>query len=122
MKRVMFICFILALIAALGYFLMGMGIIQPGSYDLNSDPVGITWIAGSCYIVGGLVIFLKRRALWILGLAVNALVIVFFYARYIHQPDVIASAPGLITKISQILLEAGLIYLVVKFKKPASAK
>jgi hypothetical protein len=29
------------------------------------------------------------------------------------------SAPGLITKVAQVLLEAGLVYLVVTFKRPA---
>jgi hypothetical protein len=32
-----------------------------------------------------------------------------------------SSAPGLITKIAQILLEAGLIYLIVKFRQETSA-
>lgn len=35
---------------------------------------------------------------------------------YADQPDVMFSAPGLITKIAQIFLEAGLIYLIVKSK------
>ena len=122
MKRIMFACLILALVAALGYFLLGAGLIQAGNLGAEDAPPGIVWVAGVCYIGGGAGIFLKRRGLWILGLAVNALVIAVFYYRYAGNPGVMTSAPGLITKIAQLLLEVGLFYLVLKFKKPATAK
>lgn len=122
MKRLMTACFILALVAALGYFLLGAGLIEAGNLGIENAPPAIAWVAGGCYIVGGLLIFLKKRGLWIAGAAINALVIVFFYVRYTTNPGVITSAPGLITKIAQIILEVGLIYLIFKFKKPATAK
>jgi hypothetical protein len=121
-KRLMTACFILALIAALGYFLLGAGLIEAGNLGIENAPPAIAWVAGACYIVGGLLILLKKRWLWIIGAVINVLVIVFFYTRYVSNPGVIVSAPGLITKIAQILLEAGLIYLILKFKKTAPAK
>lgn len=122
MKREMIACFLLALVAALGYFLLGAGVIEAGNLGIENAPPAIAWIAGGCYIVGGLIIFLKIRLLWIIGIVINALVIVFFYVKYVSNPGVIVSAPGLITKIAQILLEVGLLYLVMKFKKNAIAK
>jgi multisubunit Na+/H+ antiporter MnhG subunit len=120
MKTLMYVSLGLTLVAALGYFLMGIGVIQPGSYDTNSAPTGIVWVACGCYVVGGALILLKRRNLWITGTVINAIVILFFYARYRSQSDIMLSAPGLITKIAQILLEAGLIYLIIKSKPKAS--
>jgi hypothetical protein len=35
---------------------------------------------------------------------------------YADQPDVMWSAPGLMTKIAQVLMLAGLIYLIIKQK------
>jgi hypothetical protein len=122
MKRLMTACFILALIAALGYFLLGAGLIEAGNLGIENAPPVIACVAGCCYIVGGLLIFLKKRWLWIVGAAINALVIVFFYVRYTPNPDVITSAPGLLTKIPQIILEVALIYLIFKYRKPATAK
>jgi len=122
MKRLMTACFILALVAALGYFLLGAGLIEAGNLGIENAPPPIAWVAGACYVVGGLLIFLKKRWLWIAGAAINTLVIVFFYTRYVSNPGVIVSAPGLITKIAQIILEVALIYLILKYRKPATAK
>jgi hypothetical protein len=119
MKRLMFVCLILAFIAALGYFLMGIGAISPGDTG-TSAPSGFDWIMLTGYIVGGILIFFKKRWLWILGACLNAAVIIGFIAMYAGKPSVMFSAPGLITKIPQILLEAGLVYLIIKCKKTAA--
>jgi len=58
------------------------------------------------------------------GLAANAWVICVFFLAYHRKPEMMVSAPGLATKITQVLLEAGLIYLVVAGRRgtqPASA-
>jgi hypothetical protein len=115
MKTVMYVCLGLALVAATVYFLMAAGVMHAADLTTAKDaPPGIVWVAGACYAVCGFIILRKKRTLWIAGAVINAIVIVFFFAKYATQPDVITSAPGLISKIAQIFLEAGLIYLIRK--------
>jgi len=121
MKRVMIACIALAMVAALGYFLMGIGVIHPGDLIEEDAPPAIVWVMCGCYVIGGLLILLKMRRLWITGATINAFVVVVFIVMYLDQLDVMFSAPGLITKIAQILLEIGLIYLIVKSRPEKSA-
>lgn len=114
--RTIYICLALAVIAAATYFLMGLDVLQPGDLSPEDAPPAITWVIGGCYIVGGGLILLRRRWLWITGAVINLLVIVFFVVMYAGRPDVMFSAPGLITKISQLLLEAGLVYLIFAWR------
>jgi len=107
----------LALLAALVYFLMGAGVLQPGDLQADDAPAGIAYFAGACYVVGGLLILARKRWLWVIGAVVNALVIVGFIAAYATRPGVLFCAPGLATKVAQILLEIGLIYLIVTYKQ-----
>jgi hypothetical protein len=111
---------ILALVAALGYLLMGVGVTTVPEKPLNdtsSDndaPPGFDWIMFGGYLAGGLLILLKKRWLLITGAVLNAIPIIGFYAMWASRTDVMLSAPGLMTKIPQILLEIGLIYWLVK--------
>jgi hypothetical protein len=122
-KKVIWVCLILALAAALGYFLMGAGVIQAGDPQLvdassGSDaPWGFDWITGGFYVVAGLALLLKKRWVIIALAVINIIPIAVFYFMWAGRPDVMWSAPGLITKIAQVLLEMGLIYLLVKSKK-----
>ena len=99
----------LALLAALVYFLMGAGVLQPGDLQADDAPAGIAYFAGACYVIGGLLILARKRWLWVIGAVINALVIVGFFAAYAGRPSVLFSVPGLATKSAQILLEIGLI-------------
>lgn len=112
----------LALLAALVYFLMGAGVLQPGDLQTDEAPAGIAYLAGACYAVGGLLILARRRRLWVIGAAINALVIVMFIAAYAARPSVLFSVPGLVTKAAQILLEIGLIYLIVTDRQRKKAE
>jgi len=107
----------LALLAALVYFLMGAGVLQPGDLQTDEAPPGIAYFASACYVIGGLLILARKRWLWVVGAVVNALVIVGFIAAYAARPEVLFSIPGLVTKAAQILLEIGLIYLIVTYKQ-----
>jgi len=111
----------LALLAALVYFLMGAGVLQPGDLQADEAPAGIAYFAGICYVVGGLLILARKRWLWVIGAVINALVIVMFIAAYAARPAVLFSLPGLATKSAQILLEMGLIYLIVTHKREKEA-
>jgi hypothetical protein len=75
------------------------------------------YIIPASYVVGGMLIFLKKRRLWIVGAVLNVIPIVVFYAAYAGRPDIMLSAPGLVSKAAQILLEIGLIYLIVTAKR-----
>ena len=113
-RYVMTACLILALIAAMGYILMIVGVIEPGNLVADNEPMSSAlWIIPTGYIIGGSLILLKQRWLWITGVIINGFGIIVFYVTYAGQPDVLWSAPGLITKIAQIPLEIGLLYLIV---------
>jgi hypothetical protein len=105
--------FAMALAAALGYMLMNAGVIHPG--NLQSDielPMG--YILGFVYLVMGVLLLSRWRWIRIAEIVVIFITIIGFYTMYTDQPDVMWSAPGLITKIAQLLMLAGLIYLLVK--------
>jgi hypothetical protein len=63
-------------------------------------------------LIGGLLILLRRRWLWIIGAVINALVILFFVQLYQNRPVVFFSPGGLVSKAAQQLLETALLYLI----------
>jgi hypothetical protein len=113
-------CIAMALIAAIGYILMGVGVIHPGNLSGDNMP-SFFYIIPLAYIVMGVLILSRWRWIRIASAVVVALTILVFYTRYAGQPDVMWSAPGLITKIAQIIMLGGLIYLIVKSKPGKSA-
>jgi hypothetical protein len=117
MKGILIGCLALALIAAVVYFLMGINVIPIPIVNGEKAQPSIVYVAAGCYLTGGFLILLRKRWLWIIGLIANSFVIAIFFLAYNQKPDIMFSLPGLVTKIAQILLEAGLIYLLVTFKK-----
>jgi hypothetical protein len=122
MKRIMIICLVLALVAATVYFLMAAGVISVPTLNSTDKPAAIVYTAAGCYALGGLLILTKKRWLWIFGLAMNTLVIGVFIMMYSQKSEVMFSVPGLATKISQILLEIGLVYLIAHFNKKVNSE
>ena len=118
---IMTVCLIMALISALAYFLLGTGVMDAGSVTSEEGVPPFYYIIPISYIIMGLLVFLKKRWLWITITAINTFTIAVFYAAYATKPDVMLSAPGLITKIAQVLLEAGLIYLIITHKRERTA-
>jgi len=118
-KKVMLICVTLALIAGVAYILTATGVLDAG---IGSDegPPAIVYVAGACYIIGGLLILRKKRRVWITGVIINTLVIVIFIALYLSRTEVMFSVAGLATKIPQILLEIGLLYLIFTRRERAA--
>lgn len=110
--RVMWLAVALALFAALSYLLIQLNMLGVGDLQTAGGPA-IALVAAGCYLVGGLLILVQRRWLWIAGAVINALVILFFVMVYLNRPLVIFSAGGLTTKIAQVLLEGCLLYLIV---------
>ncbi len=113
MKKLMTVCIALAIITGLVYFLTGAGVLTVPGLDANAAPAAIPYIAGGCYILGGLLILTRKTGLWITGAIINLLVIFIFFMAYNQKPDIMYSIPGLTTKITQLLLEVGLISLII---------
>jgi hypothetical protein len=107
---------VLAFIAAVFYILLASHIVTV-PLDDQGKYQAIVYVAGGCYALGGLLILAQKRWLWIVGLVMNTLVMAFFFIRYINNPAVIVSLPGLGTKIPQIILEVGLIYLIATYNR-----
>jgi hypothetical protein len=111
--RAMLLAFALALSAALAYVLIAFDILGVGNLEMAQDGDVIVYVAAGSYLLGGLLILLRRRWLWIIGAAINTLVMLFFFNMYQDRPAVMFSSGGIATKIPQLLLEATLIYLIV---------
>ena len=117
MKGIIIGCLALTLIAALVYFLMGINVIPIPIVNGEKAQPAIVYAAAGCYLTGGLLILLRKRWLWIVGLISNTFVIAIFFLAYNQKPEIMFSFPGLVTKIAQILLEVGLIYLIATFQR-----
>lgn len=119
-KAVFWGCLALALITSLGYFLLGAGVTHAADLTPEDAPPAFAWIAGAFYLIAGLAAFLKPRRIKISLAIINLIPIVVFYIMWGNRPDVLFSVPGLMTKIPQILFEAGLLYLIFE-KRTAKA-
>jgi hypothetical protein len=109
------VSFIMAEVAALAYVLMGMGTLTVGSLGDDAMP-SFYYIIPAVYAVMGILIISRWRWIRVVSAIIVTFTIVVFYVMYADQPDVMLSAPGLITKIAQAIMLAGLIYLLVKTK------
>ena len=110
--RVMWVAVSLALITALAYVLMALNVLGFGDLQMDEKPAAIIYVAGGCYLLGGLLILLRNRWLLLLGAFINAMVILFFFNLYQVRPTVMFSPGGLVSKIAQILLEVALLYVI----------
>jgi hypothetical protein len=118
--RVLWAAVALALLAALSYVLMALNVLGVGDLRVDEKPAGIIYVAAGCYLLGGLLILLRNRWLLLFGAFINAMVVLFFFNLYQDRPAVILSPGGLSSKIAQILLEVGLLYiLAVNWRKSA---
>lgn len=111
--RAMRLAVTLAVIAALAYVLIAAGILGVGDRKVAQDGGAIVYVAAGCYVLGGLLILINRRWLWIVGAVINLLVMLFFFQMYQDRPAVLFSPGGLLSKTAQLLLEVVLLYLIV---------
>ena len=119
--RVMWAAVTLAMLTAIAYVLIAFNILRVGDLQMDEKPAGIIYFAAGCYLLGGLLILVRRRWLWIFGAGINAMVILFFFNMYQERPAVILSPGGLVSKVAQILLEVALLYIIaVNWKKSPS--
>jgi hypothetical protein len=111
--RIVWTATALAIFTSIAYVLIALGILPVGNPQVASDGGPIIYVAAGCYIVGGLLILVRRQWLWIIGVVINALVVLFYFMMYQARPEVLFSAGGLATKIPQLLLEVVLLYLII---------
>ncbi len=88
---VMWLAVALALFAALSYLLIQLGMLGVGDLQTAGAPT-IPLVAAGCYLIGGLLILVHRRWLWIVGAVINAFVILIFFMAYLNRPLVMFSA------------------------------
>ena len=69
--RVMWLAVGLALLAAVSYILIQLGILGVGDLQTSEGPAAIVYVAAGSYLVGGLLILVRRR--WFPSTAVFAL-------------------------------------------------
>jgi hypothetical protein len=110
----------LALFTALSYVLIALNLLGVGDLQMDEKPAGIIFVAAGCYLLGGLLILLRNRWLLLFGAFINAMVILFFFSMYQGRPAVMFSPGGLVSKITQILLEVALLYVIAVFWRKSS--
>lgn len=120
-ERLVWASICLALLVSIGYLLIARQRLGVGSLKLEPGSEVIPYVAATGYLVGGLLIPLRRRWLWIAGAVINALVMWMFFSMHSAEPDVLLSAGGLSTKILQAALEIALIALIVTEWRAAPA-
>ena len=109
----------LAALTAASYLLIGAGVLGTGDLTAKEAPAAVAYAAAAAYLVGAGLILLRRRRLWVTGTVLNGMVLLFFFAGYAERPAVLTSAGGVLSKVTQVLLEIALIYLV-RSSRPGS--
>jgi hypothetical protein len=102
----------LALATALAYVAIGLKWLPVG-IPMEGEIEIFPWVAAAGYTVGGLLILLRRRWLWITGWVINALVLWMYVSLHWAEPWVLWSAGGIVSKIPQALLVLTLLELIV---------
>ncbi len=63
LPRMMWAAVALALLAAMAYVLINVGVLTVGDVPREEGSMVIAYIAAGCYLLGGLLILLRRRGL-----------------------------------------------------------
>jgi hypothetical protein len=103
----------LALLTTLVYLLIGLGILAVGDLPRDEGSSNIAYVAAGAYFLGALLILPRRRWLWLIGIVINAFVILFFFQLYQNRPAVLLSPGGFVSKTAQLLLEVSLACLII---------
>ena len=103
----------LALFTALTYILIASNVLGVGDPQAARDGGLIVYVAAGCYLVGGMLILLRKRWLLLFGMFINFMVILFFFSMYQTRPEVMFSPGGLVSKLAEILLEISLLLVLI---------
>lgn len=109
----------MAIVTAITYIFMSLGLLGMGNItaDEKQKVDIIFYVAAGSYFVGAILIFARRRWLWITGAVMNLLVIAMYLKLQLGNSVVLLSSGGLLSKLAQLLLELGLIYLIATYRK-----
>jgi len=116
-SKAVWLAFGLALATVAVYVLIFLHMLGIGDYDWANAPAFIGYAAMGGYLLGGLLILVRQRWLWFIGLLINGLVMFAYFSMHQAEPALLLSAGGLISKVLQLLLEVVLIYLIFASKK-----
>lgn len=116
-SKAVWLAFGLALATVAVYALIFLHVLGIGDYDWANAPAFIGYAAMGGYLLGGLLILVRQRWLWFIGLLINGLVMFVYFSMHRAEADLLLSAGGLISKALQLLLEVVLIYLIFASKK-----
>ena len=108
----MWLAVALSALIALSYIMMKLQWLGIGPIELAPQVVITIYIVTGGYLLGGALILLRNRRLWIAGAVINGLVMLLYFSMYAQHPEVLLSAGGAISKSLQLLLEVGLLYLI----------
>lgn len=112
-SRFLWSAVVLSFAVATSYLLIEAGLLGIGDLLPEEGSSVIVYVAAACYALGGLLIPLRRRWLWVVGAVMNALVILFFLSLYSERPAVLLSSGGVVSKAAQMALQVTLMYLIV---------
>ncbi len=99
---------VLSLLAALGYFLIALGLVPAG---FQSPPAPVMFVAGLAYLIGGALILRVGRRLLALGAALNLLVMIAFMMAALTG-NATVDLLSIVGKIAQLGLGLLLIWLL----------
>ncbi len=111
------LAFGLALATVAAYALIFLHVLGIGDYDWANAPAFIGYAAMGGYLLGGLLILVRQRWLWVIGLLINGLVMFVYFSMHQAEPALLLSAGGLISKSLQLMLEVVLVYLIFAYKR-----
>lgn len=103
-----------AMLTAGGYLLLAAGVLDTGGFQPEPGNQVIVFTAAAWYALGGLLLLLRRRWVWIAGAVFNALVLLMFFSTYAGDTSVLLSSGGLVTKGTQLLLQVVLLAQIVR--------
>jgi hypothetical protein len=119
MRKVQRVAVFTAAVAAVLYFLIGLGVLHIGrsTQGTGDDLLGFGLASGSAYLtIAVLIYFVRSRAVWILIAAFDAMVIVVYFAvAGIRVPPY--EVWGVLIKVLQLVLLAAVVYLAVRAPK-----
>ena len=119
MRRLRVVAIVAALVSAVFYVLIGVGVLDvgKGADGTGPDVLGFGLVAGAAFLlVAAIVAALRRRSAWLLSAVFTGLVIVgYFVTADIRRPPV--EPWGLTVKAVQVVLLVALVFLSIRARR-----
>ncbi|RPI84018.1 MAG: hypothetical protein EHM41_14450 [Chloroflexi bacterium] len=116
----------LALTAALFYAMIALGVLPIGDLVNADETAGMMTIAAVCYLLGGLLLRIRLRWLWIVSAVLNGAATFSFFRLNLGSSEVLLTPGWFATTAAQMLLELVLVFLIAasfqRIRGPKSVK